>query len=107
MNRATINLTFNELTVVGFERVVEVRDEALGLRAIVAIHDTKLGPALGGIRAYPYATFDDALYDVLRLAQGMTYKAAIAETGTGGGKSVIITDYRKPKSEELLLAFAE
>lgn len=107
MTRATINLTFNELTIAGFERVVEIRDDALGLKAIVAIHNTTLGPALGGIRAYPYATFDDALNDVLRLAQGMTYKAAIAETGTGGGKSVIITDYVKPKSKELLLAFAE
>ncbi len=107
MPRSAINLTFNELTIADFERVVEIRDEHSGLCAIVAIHDSRLGPALGGIRAYPYATFDHALNDVLRLARGMTYKAAVAETGTGGGKSVIITDYTVPKSRELLLAFAE
>jgi leucine dehydrogenase len=107
MNRATLHLTFKELSIPGFERVVEIKDDTLGLHAIVAIHNTKLGPALGGIRAYPYPTFDQALNDVLRLSQGMTYKAAVAETGTGGGKSVIITDYKVPKSKELLLAFAE
>ena len=100
-------LTFNEIKVDGYERVVEVKQEEAGLHAIIAIQNTKMGPALGGIRAFPYATFDDALTDALRLAQGMTYKAAISETGTGGGKSVIITDYKKPKSEKLLLAFAE
>jgi len=100
-------LTFNEMTVEGYERVVEVINEEAGLHAIIALHNTTLGPAVGGIRVYPYATFDDALNDVLRLSKGMTYKAAVAETGTGGGKSVIICDYKKPKSEELLIAFAE
>lgn len=100
-------MVVNEIKVEGYERVVEVINEPAGLHAIIALHDTTLGPALGGIRAYPYATFDDALKDVLRLAKGMTYKASVAETGTGGGKSVIICDSRKPKPEELLLAFAE
>jgi len=100
-------LTFNEIKIDGYERVTEVINEEVGLHAIIVFHNTTLGPALGGIRAYPYASFDDALNDVLRLAKGMTYKAAVAETGTGGGKSVIITDHNTPKSEELLLAFAE
>lgn len=107
MSRTTINLTFKEHAIEDFERVVEIRDETVGLHAIIAIHDSRLGPALGGIRAYPYSSFDQALTDVLRLSKGMTYKAAVAETGTGGGKSVILTDYKKPKSEALLLAFAE
>lgn len=100
-------LTLNEIKVDGYERVVEAVNEKAGLHAIIALHNTALGPALGGIRAYPYANFNDALNDVLRLSKGMTYKSAVAETGTGGGKSVIICDSRKPKSEELLLAFAE
>jgi len=105
MGKTAISLTLNELEIEGFERIVEVKSE--GLHAIIAIHNTKLGPALGGIRAYPYASFERGLNDVLRLAKGMTYKAAVAETGTGGGKSIIFTDYAIPKSEGMLLAFAE
>ena len=107
MNKTTIHLKTNELQIEGYERVVEFKEEASGLHAIVAIHNTHLGPALGGIRAYPYASFDHALNDVLRLAKGMTYKAAVSETGTGGGKSIIFCDYTAPKSADLLLAFAE
>src|SRR6185503_7122817 len=66
------------------------RDAASGLRAIVAIHDTRLGPALGGCRFLPYARDEDALVDALRLSRGMTYKAALADLGHGGGKAVII-----------------
>jgi leucine dehydrogenase len=99
------NLAFNELKIEGYERVVEIQDDHL--HAIIAIHNTALGPAIGGIRAYPYSSLDHALDDVLRLAKGMTYKAAIAETGTGGAKGVIVTDYRVPKSEEMLLTFAK
>jgi leucine dehydrogenase len=66
------------------------RDAASGLRAIVAIHDTRLGPALGGCRFLPYAREEDALVDALRLARGMTYKAALADLPHGGGKSVLI-----------------
>lgn len=105
MGRATADLTFNELTIDDYERVVEIKNR--NLHAIVAIHNTQLGPGLGGIRAYPYSSFEQGLNDVLRLAKGMTYKAAVAKTGTGGGKSVIFTDYAKPKSEEMLHDFAE
>jgi len=105
MGTTTTNLKFNEITLEGYERVVEVKDESL--HALIAIHDTRLGPALGGIRAYPYKTFEQGLNDVLRLARGMTYKAALAGTGTGGGKSIIFTQPSVKKTEEMLLKFAE
>ncbi len=101
------DLIFNEIKVDDYELVLEVINEKVGLHAVIAIHNSKMGPALGGIRAYPYPTFDAALTDVLRLAKGMTYKSAVSEAGTGGAKSVIITDSRQPKSEELLRAFGE
>ena len=80
------------LPVEGYERVVRCKDSSSGLHALIAVHDTTLGPALGGMRMLPYATEDEALFDVLRLARGMTYKSAIADTGLGGGKSVVIGD---------------
>ena len=86
------------------ERVVYVREPAAGLRAIVAIHSTALGPAFGGCRMWPYRTDDDALADVLRLSRGMTYKAAICELPYGGGKSVVIGDPRRDKTPDLLRA---
>src|SRR6266511_1759984 len=88
-----------------FEEVVFFHDLPSGLRAIVAIHSTQMGPALGGSRFYPYATEEDALHDVLRLARGMTYKAAAAGLDLGGGKAVIIGDPRRIKTEELLRAY--
>src|SRR5437667_10068763 len=88
-----------------FEEVVFFHDAPSGLRGIVAIHSTALGPALGGTRLYPYATEDDALRDVLRLARGMTFKAAAAVLDLGGGKAVVIGDPKRDKSEELLLAY--
>ncbi|CAN5119095.1 branched-chain amino acid dehydrogenase [soil metagenome] len=88
-----------------FEEVVFFHDPPTGLRAIVAIHSTTLGPALGGTRFYPFATDMDALHDVLRLARGMTYKAAAAGLDLGGGKAVIIGDPKRIKSEELLRAY--
>lgn len=91
--------------VPGYEKVVKVTDSSSGLQAIIAIHNTKLGPALGGTRIYPYQKFDDALTDVLRLSKGMTYKSAIAQTGLGGGKSVIIADAKTQKTPELLQSF--
>lgn len=100
-------LTFNEIKVEGYERVVEIIEEEVGLHAIIALHDTRLGPALGGVRVYPYQTFELAFKDVLRLSEGMTFKSAVAETGTGGGKGVIIADNTTPKDPRLLLAFAE
>jgi leucine dehydrogenase len=87
------------------EKVTFIWDQGTGLRAIIAIHSTALGPAGGGIRMYPYASSGDALYDVLRLSRAMTCKSALAGLPVGGGKSVIIGDPRKDKSEALLEAF--
>lgn len=98
-------LQFERIIVKGYEKVVKITDPTVGLTAIIAIHNTMLGPALGGTRIQPYATFDAALEDALRLAKGMTYKSAIAEVGFGGGKSVIIADPKTEKTEALLLAF--
>ena len=85
-----------------YEKLVFCNDNDSGLRAIVAIHDTTLGPALGGIRMLPYATEEEALEDVLRLARGMTQKAAVGGVDLGGGKSVIIGDSRTDKNPALL-----
>ena len=96
---------FEHINGDGYEQIVFCSDDQSGLRAIVAIHSTALGPALGGTRFYPYDNEDDALIDVLRLAKGMTYKAAAAGLDLGGGKAVIIGDHRRIKSEELLRAY--
>jgi glutamate dehydrogenase/leucine dehydrogenase len=87
-----------------FEQVVFCSDPASALRSIIAIHDTTLGPALGGIRMWPYESEEQALEDCLRLARGMTYKAAAAGLHLGGGKSVIIGDPATHKTEALLRA---
>ena len=87
------------------EQVLFCNDAATGLRAIVAIHSTALGPALGGTRFYPYASTADALADVLDLSRGMSYKAALAGLDLGGGKAVIIGDPTSLKSEALLRAY--
>jgi valine dehydrogenase (NAD+) len=89
----------------GHEQVVFCADEASGLRAIIAIHSTALGPSLGGTRFYPYADEAAALTDVLHLARGMSYKAALAGLDLGGGKAVIIGDPATAKSEALLRAY--
>src|ERR671918_1408475 len=86
------------------EHVLFCRDRDSSLNAIIAIHNTSRGPALGGCRMWPYASEEDALTDVLRLARGMTYKAALANLPYGGGKSVIIGDPRRMKSEALFRA---
>lgn len=88
-----------------YEEVAFFHDPPTGLRAIIAIHSTTLGPALGGTRFYPFGSDEDALRDVLRLARGMTYKAAAAGLDLGGGKAVIIGDPQRIKSEELLRAY--
>lgn len=98
-------LELEEMVVPGYEKVIKISHKDVGLNAIVSIHNTVLGPALGGTRIYPYSTFDAALLDVMRLSKGMTYKSALAQAGWGGGKSVIIADPKKDKTEELLLAF--
>ena len=87
------------------EQVVFANDPATGLRAIVAIHSTALGPALGGTRFYPYSSTADAVQDVLNLSRGMSYKAALAGLDLGGGKAVIIGDPATLKSEGLLRAY--
>jgi leucine dehydrogenase len=96
---------FEHINGDGYEQIVYCNDDQSGLRAIIAIHSTALGPALGGTRFYPYPTEKDALIDVLRLAKGMTYKAAAAGLDLGGGKAVIIGDPRRTKTEELLRAY--
>ena len=90
-----------ELEVGGFEKVVRGEDHAAGFRGIIAVHNTTLGPALGGMRMWDYSDWDDAQRDVLRLAEGMTYKSAIARCGLGGGKSVVLGDSKTGKSEAL------
>lgn len=87
------------------EQVVFCHDPASGLKAIIAIYSTALGPALGGTRFYPYASERDALTDVLNLSQGMAYKNSLAGLDLGGGKAVIMGDPRGMKSEELLRAY--
>ena len=87
------------------EQVVFCNDHATGLRAIIAIHSTALGPALGGTRFYPYASTDDAITDVLNLSRGMSYKAALAGLDLGGGKAVILGDPAQLKNEALLRAY--
>jgi glutamate dehydrogenase/leucine dehydrogenase len=88
------------------EQVVHCRDEDTGLRAIIAIHSTKLGPSLGGARFYPFASEEEALTDVLRLSRAMTYKSSAAGLDFGGGKAVIIGDPRRDKTDALLRAYA-
>ena len=93
-------MKITDLQVGGYERVARAEDERTGLRAFISVHSTRLGPSLGGMRLWPYATGQDALEDVLRLSRAMTYKSAVAHTGLGGGKSVVVAD-PKDKTEEL------
>jgi leucine dehydrogenase len=99
-----MDLDIVEIPVAGYERVAMARHARTGLRACIAVHSTVLGPAVGGIRMWPYETEEQALTDVLRLAEGMTFKSAVAETGLGGGKAVIMGDSRTAKTPELLQA---
>lgn len=100
-------LEIKEISVPHFEKVIEAKDSSTGLHCFIAIHDTTLGPALGGARIYPYTKKEDALKDVLRLAKVMTYKSAIVENGLGGGKSVIIANPKTDKTNALLRAFGD
>ena len=97
-------MEISEISVDTYHQVLKAHDEASGLKAIIALHNTNCGPAVGGTRLYPYPTEEDALQDVLRLSKGMTYKSALANVPFGGGKSVIIGDVHD-KSEALLKAF--
>lgn len=93
-------MVFNMLKKLGHEQVIYFNDERTGLKGITAIHNTVLGPALGGTRLWNYKNEEDALTDVLRLSRGMTYKAAVAGLNLGGGKTVLIGEADKIKSEE-------
>jgi leucine dehydrogenase len=95
---------FEQLASYEHEQIVFCRNDDVGLRAIIAIHNTTLGPALGGCRLYDYASEADAVRDVLRLSRGMTYKASVAGLDLGGGKSVLIGD-PSLKSEAMFRAF--
>jgi len=94
------------LQTLGHEEVVIVRDPPSGLQAVIAIHDTSLGPAVGGTRMRLYPSFDQALIDALRLSRAMSYKAALANMARGGGKAVIVGDPARDKSSALLSAYA-
>ncbi|WP_405101282.1 Leu/Phe/Val dehydrogenase [Oceanobacillus sp. FSL H7-0719] len=96
---------FNYMEKYDYEQLVLCQDKASGLKAIIAIHDTTLGPALGGTRMWTYASEDEAIEDALRLARGMTYKNAAAGLDLGGGKTVIIGDPKKDKNPEMFRAF--
>lgn len=95
------------LSTYDHEQVLFCQDKATGLRAIIAIHNTTLGPSLGGTRMWNYATEADALHDVLRLSRGMTYKSSLAGLNLGGGKAVIIGDSRTQKNEALFRRFGK
>ena len=96
---------FESMSEHGHEQILFCNDPGSGLRAIIAIHNTVLGPAVGGVRMRAYASEDEALQDALRLSRGMTYKAAISGLNLGGGKAVIMADPARQKSEPLLRAF--
>ncbi|ATC94316.1 Leu/Phe/Val dehydrogenase [Pseudoalteromonas tunicata] len=96
---------FNRVEFDNHEQVVFCSDQESGLKAIIAVHSTKLGPAVGGCRLWDYVSDEDAVYDVLRLSKGMTYKNAVARLPFGGGKSVIIGNAKEIKSEALFRAF--
>ncbi|MEK9844498.1 Glu/Leu/Phe/Val dehydrogenase dimerization domain-containing protein [Thalassospira sp.] len=95
---------FSDTAFDGHEQVVFASDETTGLKTIIAVHNTNLGPSLGGCRMWPYASEQEAIHDVLRLSRGMTYKSALANLPLGGGKSVIIGDPRSQKTPELFRA---
>lgn len=96
---------FESLAEHDYEQLVFCHDEQSGLKAIIAIHDTTLGPALGGTRMWTYDSEEAAIQDALRLARGMTYKNAAAGLNLGGGKAVIMGDPKKDKNEEMFRAF--
>lgn len=97
-------LQIQEILVEGFDKVYKVEDPSVGLTGVICLHNLTLGPALGGIRIYPYADFESALHDAKRLAVGMTYKSSVSGCAWGGGKSVIMANPAQ-KTEALLLSF--
>ena len=109
MSASILNNTsvFSQLSMFGHQKVVFCNDVHTGLKAIIAIHDTTLGPALGGTRMWSYKTEEDALQDVLRLSRSMTYKAAITGLNLGGGSAVIIGDSRRDKTESMFRMYGK
>ena len=97
-------MNITEIPVEGYEKVLQCHDPRSKLKAIISIHDTTLDPALGGMRMWPYQSQAEALLDANRLAQGMTYKAAIADIRHGGGKAVILGHAQTDKTADLLRA---
>ena len=104
-NSSIVTSVLDQLSASGHKKVVFCNDPDTGLKAIIAIHDTTLGPALGGTRMFTYSSEAEALEDVLRLSKAMTYKAAITGLNLGGGKAVIIGDSRKIKTEALMRSY--
>jgi leucine dehydrogenase len=105
INKETSQKSSTDLYNMGHEKILICQDEKSGLKAIVAIHSTICGPALGGTRMWNYVSSEEALTDVMRLSRGMTYKNAISGLNLGGGKAVIIGDSATQKSPELFRAF--
>jgi leucine dehydrogenase len=110
-DKAAVNTTDASVTgrmsAFDHEQLVFCQDKETGLRSIIAVHNTVLGPAVGGTRMWAYGNEEDAITDVLRLSRGMTYKNALAGLNIGGGKAVIIGDARKQKSEALMRRFGK
>ena len=96
---------FDYMEKFGHEQIIYFYDKTTGLKGITAIHDTTLGPALGGTRLFNYNNEDEALFDVVRLSRGMTYKCAVGDCNCGGGKTVLLGDPNKVKSEGYLRAY--
>ena len=96
---------FDYMSEWGYEQLVMCTDPEVGLKAVVSIHDTTLGPACGGLRIWPYESEREAVMDALRLSRAMTYKAAAADLPLGGGKAVVIADSHTQKTEALLRSF--
>ncbi|MFM2195030.1 MAG: hypothetical protein RL092_630, partial [Bacteroidota bacterium] len=107
VNSAEMSAVTEKMALHNHEQVVFSQDNATGLKSIIAIHNTTLGPAVGGTRMWLYSSEADALTDVLRLSRGMTYKSALAGLNIGGGKAVIIADSRKDKNEALMRSFGK
>ncbi len=105
--KETQSSVLEQMSLFDHEQVLFCQDEATGLKAIIAIHNTTLGPSLGGTRMWNYNNEAEALKDVLRLSRGMTYKSSLAGLNLGGGKAVIIGDARKDKSEALMRRFGK
>lgn len=106
MKLTPVHLVFQNESFQNHEQIVFCNDPASGLKAIIAVHSTRLGPAMGGTRMWPYSSEAAALQDVLRLSHGMTYKNALAGVSFGGGKAVIIGDPKSDKTPDALRAFA-